>query len=93
VYVFAVTVSCKYAVDGPDLTTAAKCRWTDEAFSAPARITCLCFSDEREQESMMTELKTIYLWCFPESRTMRISVVTDYYPGQPITVLSKRKLL
>jgi len=38
-YVFAVTVSCKYALTEPDLIQPGEVQVADEAFSAPARIT------------------------------------------------------
>jgi glycosyltransferase involved in cell wall biosynthesis len=46
----------------------------------------------REQESMMTELKPIYLLVLSGKSDDAHKFVTDHYPGQPITVLSKRQL-
>ena len=46
----------------------------------------------REQESMMTKLKTIYLLVLSGKSDDAHRFVTELYPGQPITVLSKRIL-
>jgi glycosyltransferase involved in cell wall biosynthesis len=45
-----------------------------------------------EQESMMTEHKTVYLLVLSGKSDDAHKFVTEHYPGQPITVLSKRKL-
>ena len=46
----------------------------------------------RGQESTMTKLKMIYLLVLSGKPDDAHRFVTEHYPGQPITVLSKRKL-